>query len=678
MNIKIKYLELTNFKCFRHKEFYFDSDITTFKGRNGVGKTTIADAILFCLFGKNTAGQSDLELFKTRENGKVVPNIDHSVEMTLEIDPVVTNINVKTVTLKRSIKEVWIKKRGSEELVFKNNTCEYFVNGESYTQADYKKYIDSIISEDLFRAITNPQYFLSLKWQIQREFLAKMVGDIEPEAIANTDELVTLCHALDDSNDDIISYRKHLSYQIKQIKDKLDKIPVRLEEQNKALPECLDWDALQIELAQAQHELKDVDKKYIAIKSGNADEVKRAEIRQQLQEHSSSLSAIESRTRTFIAFKENQKNQAVALATRKFNALVTTQRDLEAAIPSFDTLISRCRETLAKCEQDAEKIRLSWAENNARKVEWSDDDNICPTCGQYLPAELIAERRQKAIADLNAKKALRKQALTEEADRVKAIREGANKEIELNEQRKAEKEKALADVKEQINQVFAQKAKLEKEPLPTYADLLAKDEEYQALLAKGKALNDAMNTTFTGDEDAIKQQLDELVQRKNVLSEGISTLNTQLATRLQYDKVLALIDSINAEQKDLVKQLSELEKKEDIACQYQDRQNAILEERVNQHFTLVRWKMFRTINNGGDPVQEPYCECLVGGIPYGGGLNQAARLNAGLDVLNSLCKHYNVSAPVLIDNAESVNNILQTIGQQVRLYVSEDEDLTTV
>ena len=83
MNIRITHLSMTNFKCFRSREFDFDNDITTIRGRNGEGKTTIADAILFCLFGKNVAGQSDLELFKTRENGQVIPNLDHSVEMRL-------------------------------------------------------------------------------------------------------------------------------------------------------------------------------------------------------------------------------------------------------------------------------------------------------------------------------------------------------------------------------------------------------------------------------------------------------------------------------------------------------------------------------------------------------------------------------------------------------------------
>ena len=149
MNIRIKQLTMQNFKCFRDKEITFDSDITTIRGRNGEGKTTIADAILWCLFGKNTQGQSDFDLKTHGEDGKPIPHLDHSVEMELSADDSI-------ITLKRTLKETWVKKRGSAEQVFKNNTTEYLVNGDVMTAADYKKYIASLVSEEVFKAITNP------------------------------------------------------------------------------------------------------------------------------------------------------------------------------------------------------------------------------------------------------------------------------------------------------------------------------------------------------------------------------------------------------------------------------------------------------------------------------------------------------------------------------------------
>lgn len=673
MNIRITRLELTNFKCFRHREFTFSPDINTIRGRNGVGKTTIADAILFCLFGKNTAGQSDLELFKTRENGKVIPNLDHSVEMDLSV--LGSLPTEKLITLKRSIKEVWVKKRGSDESVFKNNTCEYFVNGESFTQADFKKFIDTLVSEDIFRAITNPQYFLSLKWQSQREFLAQMVGNIEPQAIAKTDELVTLCNLLNESGEDIIAYRKHLSYQIKQIKDKLDKIPVRLEEQNKALPEKLDWDALEAQRTDVSSQQQEIAEKIIAIKSGNGGDVLRDEIRKEIQAIRTDMEKIEAEQRKLLRLRQDEHDLAINTARQQFNSLVTTQRDLEASLPSFDKLIERCSETLDQCEKDAQEIRNDWAENLARTLNFSDSDCICPTCGQYLPQEQVAGKRKMIEENLNADKARIKAELTERAEKVKKLRAETEAEIKNYEAKKAEVAQRLTETKEQINTTFAEKQKLEKISLPTLDDILKDNVQYVALskqLSEAQAKLDSVANTQ--DDSA---QLADLQAKKAEYEQQLSTLNAQLATRLQYDKITSLIAGINSEQKDLVKQLSELEKKEDVACQYQDRQNAILEERVNQHFSLVRWKMFRTINNSGEPVQEPYCECLVDGIPYGGGLNQASRLNAGLDIINTLCRHYSVTAPIVIDNAESNLKIIPTASQQIRLQVA-DTDLETL
>jgi hypothetical protein len=194
------------------------------------------------------------------------------------------------------------------------------------------------------------------------------------------------------------------------------------------------------------------------------------------------------------------------------------------------------------------------------------------------------------------------------------------------------------------------------------------------LLSK-EELQKKLDSVGVSDEDT--KAIDDLNAMKCALTEGIQTTTAQLATREMRLKILSLIDGINEEQKDLVRQLSELERKEDVARRYQDRQNAILEERINEHFSLVKWRMFRTVNNGGDPFDEPYCECYVDGVAYHDGLNQAARLNAGLDIISCLCRHYNVTAPICIDNSESSLNIMQTTSQQIRLEVS-DCDLQVV
>ena len=667
MRIKIIDIKMTNFKCFRDEHFELGGETTTIKGRNGVGKTTIADAILWCLFGKNVAGQSDLELFKTRVDGKVIPNVDHSVELTLEVARPGTEA-VRKVTLKRSIKEVWVKKRGSDEQVFKNNTVEYMVNGEMLTMADYKKYIDGLVSEEVFRAITNPAYFLTLKWQVQRDALQKMAGELPSDERFKKLEVM-----LTSENEDIVAYRKHLSYQIKQVKDKLDKIPVRLEEQHKALPEKQDWDALEGLLTSEREAVSEIDQKLYAIKNGNGSDVRMDELRMQAADVRKEQDDIMETYRRQALEKSVRHHQRMNEVAAQFNALLFDQRDLERAISSMEKLADRCRETLASCEKDAQEIRTKWSENNARVFEWDEDSSFCPTCGQALPMELLQQKQQEAVERFNKGKAEVKAALTKKANEVKALRAQAEEELKGYEERKAESEERLAETKGNINKIFAEKADTEKEHVATADELMKDDPRLQELRARLADIQQKMQTVGTSEEDVQRQK--ELKDERERHSNELSRLNALKGTKQQYERVMSLIEDIDKEQEQLVGQLSELEKVEDEAIAYHTYMNKVLEERVNKLFSVVQWRMFRTVNNGGDSFDEPYCEAYVDGIAYNGGLNQAARLNAGLDVINTLCRHYGVVAPIVLDNAESSLKILETEGQQIRLMV-EDTELT--
>jgi hypothetical protein len=572
------------------------------------------------------------------------------------------------ITLKRSIKEVWVKKRGSEESVFKNNTVEYFFNGESQTKGDYEKYIAKLIDERVFRAITNPTYFPSLKWQDQRNFLTAMIGSIEPECFADTDDLKSLVDYFDQHDEDLESYLKHLKYQIKQIKDKLDKIPVRLEEQNKALPERLDWDNINGDMLVKKHQLEEVEKDILAIKQGDGSDVKRSEIRNQISTTTVATDKLRMEAREKTDKLAQERTKRVSDASLKFNEALNNQKLMEQTIEADRRLVERCEQSINECDEELERLRLAWPN---RKFEVKEGDNICPTCGQYLSPDMFANKVAAMRMKFNEALEAEKQSLRDKAAKVKKDKEDAEKELENTRAKLLMDNQSLLSIKENINTIFADKAKIEKETVPTIDELLAVNVQYVALskqLAELKAALDSVN-----DSEDNREKVAELESNKAQFEAEIANYQQQLATRLQYDRILALIDGINEEQKDLVRQLSELEKKEDIARQYQFRQNQLLEERINQHFKLVQWRLFKTVNNGGDSFEEPFCECYVGGIPYHAGLNQAMRLNAGLDICEALCKFYNVSAPIVIDNAESNLNIYPTTGQQIRLQVYESD-----
>jgi hypothetical protein len=64
------------------------------------------------------------------------------------------------------------------------------------------------------------------------------------------------------------------------------------------------------------------------------------------------------------------------------------------------------------------------------------------------------------------------------------------------------------------------------------------------------------------------------------------------------------------------------------------------------------------------------CEVTYNGVPYSD-LNNAMRINIGLDIINTLSAHYGISVPIFIDNAESVTSLEAVNGQVIRLIVSE-------
>ena len=99
---------------------------------------------------------------------------------------------------------------------------------------------------------------------------------------------------------------------------------------------------------------------------------------------------------------------------------------------------------------------------------------------------------------------------------------------------------------------------------------------------------------------------------------------------------------------------------------------AALTDRINGKFQSVRFRLFQEQLNGG--LKED-CEVMIPAadgrmVPYTFA-NNAARINAGLEIIGTLSEHWGLKMPVFIDNAESVTHLTQTSTQTIRLVVSE-------
>jgi hypothetical protein len=118
--------------------------------------------------------------------------------------------------------------------------------------------------------------------------------------------------------------------------------------------------------------------------------------------------------------------------------------------------------------------------------------------------------------------------------------------------------------------------------------------------------------------------------------------------------------------------LLDLQRDENTIKEIQKSKALYVESRINSQFGMVRFKMVADQINGGD---RQVCETTVGGVPYSS-LNNAARINAGLDIIRAFSQHFGVTAPVFVDNAEAVNELLPMQSQVISLVVTDDKSLT--
>ena len=133
----------------------------------------------------------------------------------------------------------------------------------------------------------------------------------------------------------------------------------------------------------------------------------------------------------------------------------------------------------------------------------------------------------------------------------------------------------------------------------------------------------------------------------------------------------ARIAELRRREQSLAEEYAELERQQFLGEEFLRLKVARLEERINGCFHLARFRLFEQQVNGA------LCEvCEVLGpdrVPFNSGLNHAARINTGLDIINSLSAHYGVAAPIFIDNAEAVTTLTESSAQLIRLLVSEGE-----
>lgn len=628
-------LTLTNFKGARNVTIEPKGQNLAVFGDNSVGKTTLADAYYWLLFGKDSANRADFGV-KTIVNGQPLSGVEHSVEGTFEMDG-------KTVTLKRVYRENWVTTRGQSASELKGHVTEYFWQGVPVTAGEYGDRIKSLVgSEKAFRLLVDPAYFVeTLDWKERREFLFDAIGETTvQQVVERTPALDGFLELLGGYTvDDFAAMTKATR---KKLADERQALPGRIDEASRSLPPAgLDASAIKADADRFKAELAALRTKRSEAASGGLV----SDLSLKLAGRQRDLIQRESALRS-------QPNPAREAALEKVKALKAEGRAANSELEDLNDQLGRARRHAASAKSDTEELlRKYYAE---RDREWSGDET-CATCGQAIPAEKIEALR----ATFNAAKATKLEQIKAEGTKLREVQNSAEalaKEIEAKVQPVAEKVTRL------VGQVKEAEALV---PAESAFDPSA-DAEYAAIQADVTRIQTELDAARADTQKALR----EIDAEINGLELRADDANRALARLEAGEAVKARIEELKAREKTLA---VELEKADHALAQVEAFIRAKTEfvtSRINALFSIATFKLFDNQINGG--LRE-CCEVMYRDVPYRD-LNTGMRLNVGLDVIDTLSARAGFAPPIFIDNAESVTRIRETAGQQIRLIVSASDD----
>lgn len=634
---KIKSITLQNFKGCNDSTYDFNGNNATVSGKNASGKSTILDAFWWCLFNKDSLGNEKFAIRPLDTDGKQIDNIEIKVSVVMDFDGRETEFT-------KTQKQKWVKKRGTDATELQGNENLYEIDGYPKTEKDYKLAIADIVSEDVFKMITNPAYFPSLKWKEQRDILMRFVSEISDYDLASGNsqfsELLDELQKAPSTDDIKAKYQKALD----ELKKKQAEIPVRIDEAEKSK---VDIDVAELELGK---------KAILELIKSNKD--KQENVSKQYEEYQKLSDGL-------MELKFEQSD----LSRKANETLVNNRKSIQSQIDekngyllNIDNSIQKNNREIAGYENDIESAtrernRLSEQWKQVNSEVFDESTTICPTCRRELPLEEIQSLRDtfdKSKADRLANIEKKGTECKQDIENAKAM---IPKLQECNNDNLFNKEKLEKEVAELEKQLSELPTRIDVSDTAEYKDIQSKIDD------KEKAMSQMNNA------DDLRKSL---ANEERELNQKLLDIEKQIAKSNHNMEIDERIEQLQAEQKEVAQKVADQEKMLYLLEQFIRFKMDSVSESINSKFDGICWKLFENQINGG--LKET-CELTVNGVPYGS-LNAGHRIVAGLQIIKALQGLYGVSMPVFVDNAESVNDFnMPVMDCQIILLKVSDGDL---
>lgn len=630
MNMKLMRLRGDNFKCLKSFEINPNGENIEIRGCNGAGKTTVYDMFLWVLFSKDSTGRKDFENRPLDDNNQPINGLTLSVEAEIETDGIVH------VYRKQEIEKI-VKKQ------ITGYTTECYIDEVPKKVGEYDAAIGEIIHEETFKLLTDLRFFNSNKqggwgWKDRRKVLLDIAGEIgEPEGF---EELITLLNGRT-----VDEYRQVLTGQKKRHEQDREQINPRIDEIRRNIPE-------KVESKSDAEKLRKGFQEELTLLAKNRQGVMESEQKRQRHlEHLNSVRLNAVRREAELAkdtgispkYQQEKNDIETGLANRK-NKADELRRSLANATS---------RRKLMEIEQQESQNKLNAIRKDYAAAKAETDEAKCYACGQTLPADKLAEMAAKKKAKL-----------------VDMCRQGNGLLDKVN-----GFQKQIDDLTEEIKSLADQVEKAGIEVMETedfrvkrfaeiddrVADCKGKPKEDDPVWLKIQAEIEGLEKTTP---PSVMEQVYALDTRQTEINGYITEINNMLAQadRIQADK--ARVQELEAQEKDLSQKIADVDRLFDMIGEYKAAESRKIEAAVNGMFEHVEFKLFNTLQNGS---VEDCCVTTYQGIPYDD-CSYGQKILIGVDIVNTLSRHYGQSVPLFIDNAESLTLAVKPASQTIRMY----------
>ena len=645
--ITLKSLKMENFKGTKSLEVIFSPGITTISGRNGTGKTTIADAFTWVLFDCDSAGRSD---FKAQPlvDGEMVEQID--TQVTLKLTETLPGGRLYDHTFSRALKQKWVKERATKELSYKGNESTYYYNEIPLNLSDYIKKIDAVCDRRLLQLTTSITYFTNLPLKDRRAIIDDManLSNVDHEILS--DSAYELLRNKIAERKTMQEVKAEMSAKIRRIKEDLKVLPARRDEAYRNKPEAVDFAGIRKQIADIDTQIEELNRQIAGNTKVIDNSSQIAEVNRINSEMQEIIASIQGEVRT----RRNELQTAKDDKQREARNIQNFINDSQAQIEKNERAVAAGKETLNRLSKE-------WDALDGQSPDQVPEQ--CSYCGHVFTAQEVAGKSAQIIKNFNEQREKQYQALGTEAQYQKGI-------IDSLEQSTTTLRDTIANRLNELQKVQSRIVELENgmASLPSSDAMVAANKEYANLKDRLDRTKATMRSPERNEANEIREK------KKEELTLLARNLSMKLALEQQIETADRRIRDLDAQEKTLAGEMAHYE---EISCQISDferRKADVISQRVNSLFQIVTWKLYEpNISNDGEKI---LCECMVEGVPFGNNLNTGARINAGLDICLALQKHYDVSAPIWIDNMESVTDILveyeSATQQLVALRVSDN------